>query len=222
MIEVPFTWSFSSLTEFEICPLKMASKRFYKTVEPETTEATIWGTRVHAMAEAFMKGEEITDPEAFKVVEKWVTTLKKHPGKPYVEEMFCLDENWKLVEDREGAACTAFIDLAFINNNILNCIDFKTGRVKDDFTQLKFYCLLFALKYPEIHTFNGIFIWLKENRTTDFRIERKELLPVFKDLKARVARMKEAYDEDNFVARRNGLCRNYCETTDCSYCGGGR
>ena len=217
MIE-PWSWSYSSLAEFEICPMKMAAQRFYKTVKQQDTEATIWGKRVHTAAEQAMKHQHIEDTEAFKVVEPWINVLWKHPGARFIEEMFCLND-WKLVDGRENAECTAFVDLGLMHKDKLDIYDYKTGRMKDDITQLKFYCLLFALKHPHLQKFNAKYIWLKENRTTGFEMERKDLVPVFAELKERVARMKQAYDTENFVAKRNGLCRKWCAVYDCPYCG---
>lgn len=219
-ITTPWTWSFSSLTEFETCPLKMAAQRFYGLVKHEDTEATIWGTRVHAMAEAYMKGEIILDLEAFKIVEPYVRVLNLAKGVKFIEEEFCIDSEWKIVPSREKASCTAYVDLAIMEGDgKVSLFDWKSGKVKDDFTQLKFYALLFAKKYFLLNKFSCKFIWLKDGKTTGVDLTREEVEEFEKELRSRVERMQEAYENNVFPARKNGLCRGFCSFLDCPHNG---
>lgn len=97
----------------------------------------------------------------------------------------------------------------------------NTGKVKDDPTQLKLFCAFLALHYPQIQHFLSKFIWLKTKTTTgmDKPITKAEILEVWKDILVRVRRMEEAWVNEVFPMKKNGLCRKYCPIFSCPHCG---
>jgi len=217
-----FTWSPSKLMTFETCPMKFAAESYYKTVPYSETVQSIWGTRVHQAAEDFFNGKT-PEPEAFKMVESYCKLLDKLPGERLVEHKISLTADWKPAVWGSGdESLRCILDLGFKHEDTLRCYDWKTGKVKDDPIQMQIYCYALAILYPDVQKFDFRYIWLKEKTTTGFQIERKDILPIAKDVRARVARMKEAWDNENFTMRKNGLCRQYCGATECPNCGGGR
>ena len=217
--EVPrFTWSPSKLMDFECCPTMYAAKHFYKTVPYEETVHTIWGTRVHQAAEYYMTGVEIEDLEAFEVVAPYVRLLSNLPGERFVEHKMSLDDNWKPCAWEDGTG-RMILDLGFKDGKSIKAYDWKTGKVKDDMVQMQIYAYVLAILNPEVEEFDFKYIWLKEKKTTGFKCSRKDLLPIAKDIRERIKRMKTACDEENFSMRKNGLCRNWCGHMGCPYNG---
>ena len=216
-----FTWSPSKLMSFETCPAKFAAESYYKTVPYQETVHTIWGTRVHKQAELAMLNEECEDLEAYVVVRDYVRVLKQLPGQRLVEYQISLDENWKPCEWAEGTA-RMIVDLAIISpdGKSLKCYDWKTGKIKDDPIQMQIYSYCLAIMFPDVQDFDFKYIWLKDKTTTGFKLNRADLLPVAKDVRTRVARMKQAWDNENFNMRKNGLCKQWCGNKACPYSGG--
>lgn len=225
-----FTWSPSKLACFELCPAKYAAEYYYKTVPYQETIHTIWGNRVHSEAERFMKKQPSTDQEALAVVLPFLTLLDRIPGQRYVEYRIGVTENWKPLAvpvtnkpwDWGETVGRMAVDLAIVDGKVLRGYDYKTGKMKDDDTQLKINSLCLALLHPEIDEFDMKYIWLKDKKTTGFKLQRKDLVAVYKDIKGRVGRLKEAFDSEVFVARKNYLCKSWCGATDCAHCGKGR
>ena len=84
-------------------------------------------------------------------------------------------------------------------------------------------CAFAALYFPQAQTFDGKLLFLKHDRVEpcfEKPITRAELKPILKDTLAQVARMQQAVDCETFVAKKSGLCRNYCGVTTCPHCGG--
>lgn len=213
-----FTWSPSKIADFDNCPAQYAAKHYYKTIPYTETEATIWGTRVHAEAERFMRGEESTDPDAFTPVEKWVRVLSRLPGERFVEHKMSVGEDWKQVEwdDAEGRM---IVDLAILNDEELLIYDWKTGKLKSDETQMKIYSLIMAMQFPQVQKIKYKYIWLKDGKTTGGELSRPELIKIALYLKAKLKEMKTAWENENFAMKKNGLCKGWCENYSCPHNG---
>ena len=214
-----FTWSPTKLQQFATCPYQFAATHYYKTLPYQETEATIWGNRVHKAAEDYLLGKGVSDPEAFKPVEKYVKFFEKVPGKRMVEEKISVDPSFKPCEYDAGEG-RMIADLAILNGDHLIVADWKTGKVKDDHFQLRTYALLLAIKYPQVQKITYKYIWVKDDVVTGGELLRTELVPVAKDLKRRIEEVRSAWVNENFVARRSGLCQRYCGVTECAHCGG--
>jgi hypothetical protein len=205
---------------FETCPMKFAAESYYKTVPYTESVQSIWGTRVHKAAEDFMNGLPVTDPDAYKVVEEYCVALDRLPGDRLVEHKISLDDKWRpAVWDSGNESLRCILDLGFKHNDTLKCYDWKTGKVKDDPIQMQIYAVALAILYPDVNSFDFRYIWLKERATSGFKLERKDLMPVAKDVMARVVRMKECWINEEFRMIRNGLCRSWCQAKECIHCG---
>ena len=218
-----FSWSYTALNDFETCPLKMAASRYYKTVSFQETIESKWGLRKHKAEEQALKGTAITEPEL--VDWKYVNALKaaSEGGELLVEQQIAINRNlvpvgW-FAQDAWGRGV---IDVAIIKDSVAKIYDWKNGKVKLDELQLKIFCVFLALAHKEIQRFEARFIWLKDDSVSDAVIlTRAELLPIIKDVLARVERMEQAWNAEIFQARTSGLCKNYCGVTECAHCGKG-
>ena len=213
-----FSWSPSKVIQFNTCPYQYAATHFYKTIPYTETAATRWGTRVHSAAEAYMKGEEQQDPEAFKVVEKWVKALEKVPGERFIEYKMGVDEQLKEAPWSEAEG-RMILDLGILSGDELKLYDYKSGRMKPDDTQLGIYSLIMAIRLPQVQKVTYRYIWLKDGTTTGGEVTRAELVGIAKGLKENIGRMKEAWSTESFPQRRNGLCRHYCGAKECPHYG---
>lgn len=216
-----FTWSPSKIMQFETCPYQYAAQYFYKTLPYQETEATIWGTRVHAAAEDFMNGKEITDFDAFALVEKWVKTLSKVPGERFVEHK--IGVNTKGIPcDYDSAEGRMILDFGVKWDDKMLLVDYKTGKQKADDTQLKIYALFMAMAHPEVKTITYKYVWLKDNVATGGELTRADLPKIGQELSLKIKRMREAWDNEVFAQKPSGLCKRFCGCVECPHCGGGR
>lgn len=230
----PFSWSHSAISDFDTCPYQYAHKRIYKTIPYEETEATIWGTRVHKVAEDLLNGVEVNDPEAEVLVRPYVNIFlgKKAAGATVLTEyQMGLTEDWKACGFKEG--CGRIIsDVLIVDGDKCFVADYKTGKRRDkngnpktiSNDQLYINCLAAAIHFPELKHFNGKYIYVSEPdpafRTPGIEpLERKDLLPHLQNLTGKLKRMKEAIAYENYPYKVQGLCRAYCGAFDCPHNG---
>ena len=227
----PFTWSPSKLNSFEQCGFKFAEEYYYKSIPYQETVHTIWGNKIHKEAELALKGQKSVDAEAFRAVEPYVTLLDRLPGDRLIEFRMGLTAGWKAVECPNipakpwewgtEAKGRMTLDLGFLNGDTFKGFDWKSGKQKDEMLQLQIYALTIALLYPQVQNLELKYIWLKDRTTTGFDCSRKDLLPIFKDVKERVERMEEAWQSENWRMSPSGLCKAWCSAVKCPHCGRG-
>jgi hypothetical protein len=89
-----FTWSYSSLKEYENCPKKYHEIRVLKNYEFIDTPQTIYGKEVHEALELYVKeGKELA--KNYQRFKKVVDTLIAIPGTKYPEYKMALDKQFK-------------------------------------------------------------------------------------------------------------------------------
>jgi hypothetical protein len=226
-----FTWSFSQLSQFETCPFQWAAERFYYTVPRQDTEATRWGTEVHKAFEDYVGSDGAIEPPDqlhFMGGKKYAQVLlgaKKKGMTVMCEFQMALNRKLQPVDfDSDEAWARGIADVVIIDGDKVRIWDWKTGKEKDDQTQLLIFCAFIAQYFPQLNDFQAEFVWLKSDKKTGMPrpISRKELLPIWKNILGRVKMMEDKVNDEMFIPRPNGLCRNWCHATDCKHCGGGR
>ena len=227
-----FSWSHSAIAEFDGplgCPRKYAESRFYCRTKFEESEAMRWGNIVHKAAEDFVKFNTIKNPEAFKPVEKYARLFRgmKLQGVDVQPELeIVLDKDLKPLTDKKAwfsddAYFRCKIDVPFIQSPKVAIYDYKTGQnVKEDFAQLHLNMAALAIVRPDLEEFTGKLIWTKHQETTGCPpLDRDGAAQVWDETMVRVRRAEDAWATENFPARKNGLCRQYCEVFTCPHNG---
>lgn len=214
-----FSWSFSSLTDFEGCPYRYAAKRYYCTTREEPTEHTIWGERVHRAFE-----ERVRDGKAFPedfptTYEPWAKALSALPGEKFFERKFAVRANhapcsWAEAQGR------GVVDLLVLHEDVATVIDYKTGKIKDDQTQLELFSWFVVNEFDfdrKIKTVKSRFIWLKDNTTTGCELPYLEAKLVMNRMLPRIEAMERAWDAEDFPCFPSGLCNGWCPVTECTH-----
>jgi len=209
----PFSWSYSSLTELESCPMRYASRRFYCTTTELPTEQTLWGERVHKAFEERVRDGKPFHPD-LQIYEPWAKVLSQLPGDKQVERKFAVKNNY----DPCGwvsAVGRGVVDLLVIDGDTASVVDYKTGKVKDDETQAKLFCWFVSNEYPQIEKFKYRYIWLKVNKVSGGEILRKDLMATEVNIRHRVSVMERAWNDQTFPCFPSGLCNGWCPVDEC-------
>lgn len=214
----PFSWSYSSLTDFEGCPFRYASKRYYcTTVEAETDEMK-WGTRVHKAFEERIRDGKAFDPDMPPAYDAWARVLEKLPGEKFFEQKLAVDDKWEPCEFFASSACgRGVVDLLVVDGVEAVIVDYKTGKQKTDETQLKLFCWFVGHKYPAVETFKYRYIWLKPGTVTGGEMRCEDLMGVEVKMRVRVSSMISAWNAENFPCFPSGLCNGYCPVEECAH-----
>ena len=144
--------------------------------------------------------------------------IKDAPGEKVVEQQIALNAQWQPVEwFAKDAWLRVKSDVTIINGKEAVQFDYKTGKVKDDFTQLRLNSAVTFHLAPEIETITHAFLWIKSKQVTREKMTKEQVPEFWSNMLPRVARYQQAHDEQNFPPRPGFLCRGYCEVKTCQY-----
>ncbi len=139
--------------------------------------------------------------------------IKASPQVKYLEKPF----NFKL----DQFIIKGKIDRVDETKEGLEIIDYKTGKINDDFTQLRLAGVMLMLHKPEIQTIELGYLWTKDKKLTrdDTQLTRGDIKRVISDLMPRIRKYEHAHRKESFPARPNYLCKKYCPVKACPHHG---
>ena len=89
----------------------------------------------------------------------------------------------------------------------LTLIDWKSGKVRDQGAQLKYYALWAFIKYPHINTVTAKYVFVEHDIVHKMTYQRSELNDITLGLLRRIERVEK---ERFFMKHRSALC-GYCD-----------
>lgn len=213
--------SFSRLTTFEQCEAKFEHLYVRKTVKDTDNEFTLYGTRVHeglekygralvgtVADEAIVALEEDEFPADVRPWLRLVKIITQRPGEKHFEKQVAIR--------RDFTPCDWFapdvwirgvLDVLVLDGTRAFVVDWKTGKVKENPTQLQLFAALVFAHFPEVEEVKTMFVWLAHDQTSDAVYQRKRLHHIWNALSPRFARVQEAVELGIFKAHPSGLCR---------------
>lgn len=209
----------SSLQTFLTCPRQYFAKYISKEVEFTGNKHTIFGSKVHKVFEDYLKGSgqgQQTLPDFLLPAKKYLDKMKKS-STCLAEVKLAIDKNNNLVDWFDKSAYQrCIIDALLVNKdeNIVLCIDWKTGKKRDNQTQHDFIKKCAGAKYPNA-TIYTLFIYLFAGQST---------LQVFKhdpltELDNSMRQLEQAYELGIFPPKTSGLCKGWCDVLSCAFNG---
>lgn len=231
-----FSWSLTSLQDFENCPHCYAEKRYYKRVQDKPFDAQDWGNRLHKTAEDYAKHlqrcaesnnlakTDIFEPELLAIVKPYCDAIAAAAkgGELHIEHELALTRDLKPCSSTDWNNCwyRGKSDVSLKKGTTMYVYDFKSGKKKDDPTQLELMCACEAILDPTIENFEGRYIWLKDKSVSPaVTLTRADLKGVWSSILGRVKRMMDAWDAEIFPQRTSGLCKAYCPVLTCPHNG---
>jgi len=220
-LELKHPWSYSALTAFETCPRRYQLTRVTKEVVEKQTEATMWGNKVHKSLELFAKGKQALPPDLAKY-EKYVRKIQSREGKRVVEEKMALNTSFRPTTwFAKDVWVRGIIDIGVVGSETAYLLDWKTGKRKPDSDQLKLFAALAFAHYPWVDKVVTGFIWLKDAKFDKESFTREQLPEIWNEFLPRLQRLEHAFQEDKWVPKPSGLCKNWCPVGQrlCEFCG---
>jgi hypothetical protein len=222
-----FTWSFSALDNFETCARKHYAYNVAKTVKDDSTENIDWGNYVHdAMRDALRKIKPL--PSDLVPYQIWIDRVLAGPGELQVENKYALDQTCSPCGYRAPVVWyRGRADALRLDAPLALAIDWKTGKPKDNPTQLGLMALCIFQHHANVKLVRTDYIWLQEDprdpeKCTTQRVWRREDMPGFvSELLPRVQKLKWAHDTQTWAPNPSGLCIKYCKETSCPFHGKG-
>ena len=175
----PFAWSFSALESFETCPRRHYLTRVAKLVDEPTSDEMHWGKQVHKAFENFMKsGTPFSHTMAqFEAVGKFFKKIADTSDEILTEQQWAIDEEWMPTDwFAKNTWCRAVIDLALLRNRAAALVDWKTGKMKEGYDQLKLTALMnFARHSSDQHKITYVIGTVNKNQNPGGKITERVL-----------------------------------------------
>lgn len=216
----PFSWSYSKIKNFEVCPLRHWSIDITKGVKEEESEILTWGNEVHAKLGACLGPKQTPLPPSMKAYQTYVDGVRAIPGKLFVEQKYALDKDF--------AGCGWFApnvwyrgigDVVAINKHRAIAIDWKLGRILEDSVQLALMAACIFGNYPEVQQVDTIFMWLAHDARTRETFHRNNMPETWAAILPRVSAYQQAVENQDFPPKPGGLCKRWCPVSTCPHHG---
>ena len=206
-------WSLSAMKQWTKCPAQYAYQRFEKLKTPPVP-ALEKGTKVHSLAEAFLRGEVTGMPKELKLFEKEFIAIRNHGFIP--EANWAVTADWQPCgwDDWDRNWCLGKTDAHFYidHEKHLEIIDFKTGRIYPDHEEgAEVYSCLGHSYYPEAETFTVEFWYLEQGAgnigKSPYEYDLEDIHRFKKKWERKAHRMMRS---KNFKPRPGRFACNFC------------
>lgn len=213
-----FATSYSALSRYENCPKQYYHINWKKDVKDEygDSEAGQEGNAIHqAMFARVTQGHPL--PFGFRPYERWASKFASAEGEKLGELKLAITRDFRPTAFfADDVYLRAIVDLLIIRKESKRAIviDWKTGKVRPDYTQLALMAAMVSVYDPTIEVFDTCYVWLKHNNLTRETYTKTKLLGVWGELIPRIDRLEQATKTTDFPAKPSGLCR-YCPVKSC-------
>ena len=205
--------SYSRLSTFEQCQAKFDYLYVTKSVKDQSNDASAYGNRVHELLELYGKDEldmSTLTLEGKQSLKRWggiVDKLKSKPGEKYYEYQMAIDKGrvptgWY----DDNVYFRSIADVLVVDGATAYCLDYKTGKVKDNPTQLQLFAAMVFAHFPDVQRVKTSFIWLKFDQVDNTTYSRDHLKALWDGLQPRLDMVKEVVDLGFFKTKPSGLC----------------
>jgi PD-(D/E)XK nuclease superfamily len=223
-------WSYSALTQAELCPKRFAALRVFKTYREPEGEAMLYGQRTHKSLENRVR-HNAPLPADLQHLEPTVAKLVAL-GDTKAEEKYALDRSFRLTDyfDKPSTMperrvwLRIVIDLqVFLRDrpDLALLIDWKTGKEKEDLDQLKLFAAVMFALYPTLREVRTGYCWTSQNRIAPTPFRREEASRIWQEFMPRVIWLENMYQTNAWQARPSGICIRHCPVTECAFHGKG-
>ncbi len=212
----PFAWSFSALTRYENCPKQYYHLNVAKDFKEEDSDFAADGKVIHdGMYACLPKGKPL--PLPIRHMESLAKPFADAEGEKHGEMKLALNRKFEPVDFfAPDVWVRAVVDLLIVRNTEAIVIDWKTGKVKDDFTQLRLTAAILSRYMPEVDFFKLVYVWVKHKEITKKTATLSMHTLLWNELLPRVSKIESAIRETTFPARPSGLCR-WCPVRTCPH-----
>ncbi|HXS14467.1 MAG TPA: PD-(D/E)XK nuclease family protein [Acidobacteriaceae bacterium] len=209
-------WSFSRIESSETCPRKFFHLSVAKDLKEEETSYQIEGKETHiAFAKLVKNG--IPLPLHLRHHGPMLTKIAALPGEKIVEQQLALNANWQVVDwFARDAWLRVISDLTQLNGSAALVWDWKTGKPKDDFTQLRLNAAVTMHLAPEVEQVRMNYYWTKTRQITSDKMVRADLPEFWGAMLKRVQTYQSMHDRQDFPPRPNPFCKG-CVVKTCQY-----
>ena len=210
-------YSYSAIQQYQNCPKQYFHERIAKDApkQPES-EQQAEGKRIHKALELRVKNGKSL-PLDLKPLEPIAAKLAGSPGEIYTEMKLAVTEELKPTGWFEKDVWfRSVVDLAIVNDKNALIIDYKTGKVKEDYSQLLLSAAVLMHYEEEIELVKAAYVWTSNRKVSPTHLHRDDIMEVWANYLPIINEIEEATEASEFPAKPSPLCA-WCSITKCSY-----
>jgi len=218
----PFTWSFSRMKNFEVCPKRHWEIDLQKNFKEPPGQALDWGKVVHDGMAARCDKQRLPLSAELAAYEPWaVRVLGNTPAENvYVEQGLAITKDFTPTGNFDSDVWLRVkCDLYKIVGDVALAVDWKTGKILEDSVQLALTAACIFAKHPEIKAVRSTYVWLKEDAESSETFYREDMPTVWRGIWHRIEAMEEAHRTTTYPAKQSGICVRFCAVTNCPHNG---
>jgi hypothetical protein len=209
-------WSYSRIESSETCARKFWHLSVAKDIKEEESSYQIEGKETHVAFAKLVKSG-IALPLHLRHHGPVLTKIAGMPGEKVVEQQIALNANWQPTDwFAKDAWLRVISDLTQLNGPSALVWDWKTGRPKDDFTQLRLNAAVTMHLAPEIEQVRMNYYWTKTRQITSDKMVRADLPEFWGSMLKRVQTYQSRFDRNDFPPNPNPFCKG-CPVRNCQY-----
>ena len=204
---------------YENCPRQYAEVKVHKRYPVETTQQMQWGRDVHKAFEDYLLHGVQLKPD-LAMHEDFLASFKALPGELAGEERIALDTNLRGCGYFDKSVTVWWrgqVDARKRYQDSSYILDHKTGKVKNDFRQLKQFAIHEFLTQPQIQHVRVEYYWTQTRAASGEQYVRQQLPDLLRELAAPLARYVESYRTGVWNPKQSGLCRGWCPVKTCEF-----
>lgn len=214
----PFSWSYTRLKNFEVCPKRHYEIDIAKNYqEPYVPGGPLdWGDQVHKALAARCGPNKTPLPQGMDIYEPWAQKVLSGGGEIYVEQDLAINENFGATGYFDGDTWfRAKGDLIKVVGSVALLVDWKTGKILEDSFQLALLAACVFAKFPSVAAVRCAFIWLKEDAESSETFLREDMPRMWRALWPRIDALKQAHVHQNYPPIPCKMCRAWCAVKAC-------
>lgn len=212
-----FTWSYSSLKQYQNCPKQYQEIRVLKNYIVKQNEAMMYGKEVHTALENYVKdGKKLA--KNYQRFKPMVDKLISIPGDKYPELEMALTYNKTPCDfNSEDRWVRGIADLVIVDGTHAWIIDYKTGSNKyPDPKQLRLMSLMVFTYYPDVLKIKAGLLFIMKNSFVSEEYFRKDMDKSWAMFSQPLKRLENSYDTDVWEANPTPLC-SWCSVNSCEH-----
>lgn len=214
-----FAWSYSQLKNFETCAKRYYHYNVSRDVKEPETEQLRAGNVLHKHFEnRILHGTPL--PLGYGMHEKLLARILAAPGQIYGEQKLALTSAFQPVAFfGKNVWFRTVLDAAKINGITALVLDWKTGKVSEDVTQLQLMAATLFSHDPNLQRVKAALVFVAHDHIEPAEFVRDNLPEIWGEILPRVKLVERARQTMEFPPKPSGLCKKYCAVVSCPHHG---
>lgn len=205
------------MDDFKNCPKAYYAKKVIKIIPYVQGEEAKWGEWVHKQFENCQKFNTPLPPELSEH-QSYMDSIRSSSGTHSTERRIALNRKLQPCGYFDGDVWyRGQIDFSTIDRSNAHIIDYKTGKVKNDWRQLKIFAAYVFAENPEVTRVNASYYWTQTRKADGISIPRSDVKQIWAELLPDLKQYVQAFKDDIWQPRPSGLCKGWCPLESCEH-----